>query len=128
MVARTRRFLSKLSSLIAIAPTRSEQARLAAITIEVGDNTDLEVIREVFAGNIYAAPAGVVPAVILDIGSNVGVSVEYFRSRFPQAEIHAVEPDHHSLVALRANTPNGDTCFVAERLTSATGHPATASL
>ena len=101
MVGRLRHFFDKLSALVAVGPTRSARARLTTLTfwlwlkkrfgrrgcrlyrvtvgtagtpvkIEVSEYTDLEVIREVFAGDIYLPPAGADPAVILDIGSNVG--------------------------------------------------------
>jgi FkbM family methyltransferase len=133
MGPRARRYVHKLRLLTAAAPTRRAARWIALLTgwlwlkkaagrrggrlhhvtvaldggplrLAVGEYTDLEVVREVFASGVYALPAGVQPAVILDVGSNIGASVRFLRARFPDAEIHAVEPDPTALKTLRANT------------------------
>jgi FkbM family methyltransferase len=40
--------------------------------------------------------------VILDVGAHHGESVEFFKSIFPQCEIHSFEPDPKSFAALKA--------------------------
>jgi FkbM family methyltransferase len=74
------------------------------LRIAVGEYTDLEVVREVFASGVYTLPETLAPAVILDVGSNIGASVKFLRARYPDAEIHAIEPDPTALITLRANT------------------------
>jgi FkbM family methyltransferase len=69
----------------------------------VGEFCDLHVIREVFGDRTYRLPAEFQPRTILDLGANVGASVLWFHRRFPEAEIHAVEPDQRSLAKLRRN-------------------------
>jgi FkbM family methyltransferase len=73
------------------------------VELWVGDFSDLHVTRETFGDRVYALPAGVRPRTILDLGANLGASVVWFRRCFPDAEIHAVEPDRRSLEKLRRN-------------------------
>lgn len=44
------------------------------------------------------------PAVILDLGANIGMSALYFASDWPAAHVLAVEPEAENFVALQANT------------------------
>lgn len=64
--------------------------------------SELRVIREVFVNGEYDLPA-VSPRVILDLGSNVGLSVLYFHDRYPEAKIIAVEPDGRAFARLQRN-------------------------
>lgn len=66
--------------------------------------SELEVLRQVFLGELYRLPAGFEPRVIFDLGSNIGVSIIYFRLRYPQAEIFGFEPDPASQTKLERNT------------------------
>jgi FkbM family methyltransferase len=77
----------------------------------VGEFTDLCGLAELL-GDVYDVPRAPPPSVILDLGSSIGVSVKQFRARFPNAEIHAVEPDPVALAALRANTAGDPRVFV----------------
>ncbi len=53
----------------------------------------LSSFKEIFVDKIYAFPqAGKAPR-ILDLGANIGLSVLYFKSLFPDALIEAYEPD-----------------------------------
>jgi FkbM family methyltransferase len=45
---------------------------------------------------------------IIDCGSNVGVSVLYFKYTFPNARIIGFEPDHHVFQCLEANICNNN--------------------
>jgi FkbM family methyltransferase len=65
--------------------------------------TDLHIVREAFGDHVYPVPQGVHPRTILDLGANIGASVLWFHRRFPDAEIHAVEPDRRSLAKLERN-------------------------
>ena len=40
----------------------------------------------------YWLPAGLEPAVVFDIGANIGVTARYLAQRFPQAAVHGFEP------------------------------------
>jgi FkbM family methyltransferase len=69
----------------------------------VPDQTTLEVFREVFLLGEYALDSAAAPATILDLGSNVGVSVLFFRRRFPHSRIVAVEASPGLVAVLRSN-------------------------
>jgi FkbM family methyltransferase len=73
--------------------------------IELSSYAELQVVDEVFLRGEYelALPGGP-PAVIVDAGSNVGVSVLFFHARYPDALIVAVEPDQRTFERLRVNT------------------------
>jgi FkbM family methyltransferase len=74
------------------------------LSARLSDLSELWVLREVFVLEHYALPPDVVPGVVVDLGSNVGISVLYFASRFPEARIVAVEAEPEAFARLRANT------------------------
>jgi len=61
------------------------------------------LINEIFLNNEYNFKADTDKPVILDCGSNVGVSIMYFLSLYPNAEITGFEPDPHIFRALKQN-------------------------
>ncbi len=69
----------------------------------VGDASELEVLREVFLEREYEVALPAEPRFILDLGSNVGASIAFFRARYPAARIVGVEPDPRAFTRLRAN-------------------------
>jgi FkbM family methyltransferase len=73
------------------------------VELWVSEFNDLHVIRESFGDRVYALPQHVRPRTILDLGAHIGASALWFHRRFPDAEIHAVEPDLRSLGKLRRN-------------------------
>ncbi len=66
--------------------------------------SELEVMRQIFLGDLYRLPAGFEPGVIFDLGSNIGLSLVYFHLRYPNAAIFGFEPDPASLEKLERNT------------------------
>jgi FkbM family methyltransferase len=62
----------------------------------------LHGLKEIFIDKIYAQklPPG---AVILDCGANIGLSVIYLKEKFPDAIIHAFEPDSQNFELLEKN-------------------------
>jgi len=52
----------------------------------------------------YWVPPQVAPAVILDIGGNVGMTTVYYSHLFPAAKIHVFEPVPENFEMLRLNT------------------------
>jgi FkbM family methyltransferase len=73
------------------------------VALWVSEFTDLHIVREAFGDEIYGVPRDIRPRAILDLGANIGASALWFHRRFPDAEIHAVEPDRRSLAKLRRN-------------------------
>jgi FkbM family methyltransferase len=76
---------------------------LDSVGVVLDGRGELEVLREIFVRRIYALPGGVAPRTILDLGSNVGFSVLFFRSEVPGARIVAVEPDPSTFAKLERN-------------------------
>ena len=69
------------------------RSRLAQYPLEVRrGTTDISVYHQVFLLQEYACCA-TDPAFILDCGANVGYTSAYLLTRFPKAELMAVEPD-----------------------------------
>jgi FkbM family methyltransferase len=62
------------------------------VRFSVLDFSTLQALGEVFLEEQYAVDLPEPPKRILDLGSHLGASVLYFRSRYPQARIVAVEP------------------------------------
>lgn len=69
----------------------------------VADSAELEVLREVFVEREYELDLGTDPELILDVGSNVGAAIGFFRARYPRARIVGVEPDPAAFARLQAN-------------------------
>lgn len=61
------------------------------------------LLEEIFEAEEYACDPGRPDPWILDCGSNIGVALLYFRTRFPQARIVAFEPDPACFQALERN-------------------------
>jgi len=70
----------------------------------VGDPSELEVLREIFQDRPYdlRLPAAAVHTIV-DLGSNAGLSVIFFKHLYPAARVIAVEPNPRVLPRLRAN-------------------------
>jgi FkbM family methyltransferase len=134
VVRRLGRFACAARRLASLAPTSAEQARfvLAAVVlvarntvgagrlrrpfvlavregtevvrVRVSAYADLEVLREIFLDREYDLAGDISPPVILDLGSNVGLSIAFFHARYPQAVILGFEPDPEAFHILLANT------------------------
>ena len=61
------------------------------------------LIKEIFVEEVYALNKNKEVFKILDLGSNIGLSVAYFKMRFPDAAIEAYEPDKNSFKLLQKN-------------------------
>jgi FkbM family methyltransferase len=69
----------------------------------ITDYADAHAVREVFVDRQYELPAARPPRVVLDLGAHVGAATLFFRTRFPEARILAVEPDPETFAKLRRN-------------------------
>jgi FkbM family methyltransferase len=74
------------------------------LSFTVPDYAALRVFAEVFLLREYEVDIDPPPRTILDLGANIGVSVLYFRRRFPEARIIAVEASPGLAELLRENT------------------------
>ncbi|RYY67591.1 MAG: FkbM family methyltransferase [Chitinophagaceae bacterium] len=63
----------------------------------------LHTYAELFEQGIYAFPSDRPDPLIVDCGANIGISVLYFKTLFPQARIIAFEPDPGNFELLQRN-------------------------
>jgi FkbM family methyltransferase len=61
------------------------------------------LLEAIFLDGDYAIEPWEEPRTIVDLGSNIGLSLIYFHLRFPQARVHGVEPDPAAFQLLRRN-------------------------
>lgn len=66
--------------------------------------TDRNVFREVFLFREYNFNIDEAPAIIIDAGANIGLASIFFKTRFPNAAIYAIEPDSSNFKILQQNT------------------------
>jgi FkbM family methyltransferase len=76
------------------------------------DNSDLTILKEIFVDNEYDFDLPYSPEIIFDLGSNVGLSVIYFRLKYPNAKIYAFEPDPETFKKLRKNIKQFNDIFI----------------
>ena len=71
-------------------------------------SSDLKVFREIFLFGSYAITLPSVPAVIVDAGSNIGLSSIFLAKRFCSATIYSIEPELSNFELLKKNVANYD--------------------
>lgn len=64
---------------------------------------ELGLCKEICIDEEYAIPESISPKKILDLGANVGMSMMYFATKFPDAAIVSVEPDPSTYEVLKKN-------------------------
>jgi FkbM family methyltransferase len=65
----------------------------AYFPIWMRDICDITTFYEVFHEGQYDIDCGSDAPIIFDLGSNIGISVAYFRTRFPSSTVYGFEPD-----------------------------------
>lgn len=73
------------------------------ITLRTG-GSDLAILDEIVIDRGYDFQLPEAPRIILDIGANIGLATLWFKRRYPDARIIAVEPDPESFALLERNT------------------------
>lgn len=76
--------------------------------------TDLRVLADTFFGRYHLPPADLPsPKKILDLGSNIGLTMAHFASLYPDARVLGVELDYENVKMCRLNTaPYSNRCEV----------------
>jgi FkbM family methyltransferase len=83
---------------------RPHTVRIHQATLRVPDMTSfIYMYRDIFVNKLYAFPFVSSSPKILDLGANIGVSVLFFKLRYPDAEITAVESDPEVFKYLEKN-------------------------
>ena len=68
------------------------------------NTTDAPTFSQIFLQKDYDLNIGINPKLIIDGGANVGYASVWFASKFPKAEIFAVEPEEENFKILKMNT------------------------
>jgi len=77
------------------------------VRLYIVNKSDIYVLREIFVDEVYSCDLfdGVSkPEVIVDVGSNIGISVTFFALKYPKAKIFSFEPDPRAFRILAKNT------------------------
>src|SRR5260370_2017966 len=74
-----------------------------ALRLRSNDGADGFIRSEVFENQCYQLPLAQVPATVLDLGANIGLSTIYFSRLFPGAQLACVEPEPQNLRLLAQN-------------------------
>lgn len=92
--------------LLRVRPSLALEGRTVAF--EFSHAFEYNALLEVFDERHYECDVKPSPRVVLDLGSNIGLSVAYFHLRYPRATIHAVEADPVRVETLRTNVASID--------------------
>lgn len=68
------------------------------------DTTDIKVFMQIFRNLEYEIDFKLNPKVIVDCGANTGLSTIYFKNKYPDATIIAIEPESSNFDLLLKNT------------------------
>ena len=68
------------------------------------DTKDLETFEEVFLTNLYNTTLPIKPKTIVDAGANVGLASLFFKLKYPEAEIVAIEIESNNAEMINKNT------------------------
>ena len=73
-------------------------------SFELRDNeVDFKVFCQIFVNNEYNIQLDFKPQRIIDAGANIGLFTRYIKSRFPNSQICAIEPDEENFEVLERN-------------------------
>lgn len=68
-----------------------------------GNTVDFAVFDSIIRKGEYNLDIGITPDIIVDAGANIGASTLYFRRRYPNAKIIAIEPERSNFALLKQN-------------------------
>ncbi|MCG2611044.1 FkbM family methyltransferase [Flavobacterium sp. SM15] len=68
------------------------------------NSKDLETFEEIFLTNLYNTPLPIKPKNIVDAGANVGLASLFFKLKYPQANIVAIEIEEKNAEMIKKNT------------------------
>jgi FkbM family methyltransferase len=69
-----------------------------------GNTSDIDTFVQVIYEQSYNISLEFEPFMIIDLGSNIGLTTLYFKNRFPQAKVLALEPETENFKLLKKNT------------------------
>ncbi len=87
-----------------IAPGAAGTARLLQANMEYSKRASLHgMFKEIFFDQNYFIPATDAPLTIIDCGTNIGISLLYFKTQAPNAVIVGFEPNPHTFAIVSRN-------------------------
>ncbi len=100
--------------LMSISPPEKGSAVIAGYDIEFCEFSALEYsFNEVFVNQEYAFSSNSNMPCIVDAGSNIGLSVLYFKMLYPNSTIKAFEPSDANYLCLKNNIENNNLSSVS---------------
>lgn len=100
-----KKIISKLEEIYSLL-ARQYYSRIYKPLIIRENTTDYEVFKAVFILNEFKLPIKINPKFIIDGGAYTGLSSLYYSSKYPNAQIVAIEPEDSNFEVLRKNTNN----------------------
>jgi FkbM family methyltransferase len=90
-------------------PETSGRANIAGLTVSYLDRDSLKYLfTEIFVKDTYWFHTDAAEPLIVDCGSNIGMSVLYFKMIYPHARVIAVEPSPEAFALLDENVRQND--------------------
>jgi FkbM family methyltransferase len=84
--------------------SRLHRAAILGYEIEFDDyGSFINMIEEIFILQVYKCESSTTTPLIVDCGSNIGISVLYFKKIFPRAKVEVFEPDPITFKILKRN-------------------------
>lgn len=115
------RFLTKKKLLVDALGLTIRRERFLGFTVDVlSYRTFIQLFEELFIINDYRFEAETRSPQIVDCGSNIGMSIIYFKFLYPEASIIAFEPSPHAFRLLQKNVEQNH--FRNVRLVNAAVH------
>ena len=68
------------------------------------NSKDLETFEEIFMTNLYNTQLPFEPKTIVDAGANVGLASLFFKLKYPNSSIVAIEIESNNVIAIKKNT------------------------
>jgi len=91
-----------------LAGTSGVVGTIVGFKVRAQTQDDLAFLaNEIFIRRAYDVPLAERPALIIDCGANVGISVLFFKWRWPKAAVEAIEPGPAAFSFLRENVESG---------------------
>lgn len=72
------------------------------------DSSDVHVFSQVIYDKEYELKYRIKPTVIVDCGANIGLATVFFKNKFPDSKIIAIEPESSNFKILQKNTEKYD--------------------
>jgi len=68
------------------------------------NSSDWPTFRQIFLRQDYNINLGFTPKTIIDCGANIGLGIVYFKNKYPDAKVVAIEPESGNFELIKKNT------------------------